>query len=80
MKQLTPPAFKANLTASLRKMRVNAKLTQAQLATKIGQPQSYVSKYEQGEKRLDLCQLKAVCEACGTTLVFFITALEDDAE
>lgn len=60
-------------------MRLNAGLTQAQLAEKIGQPQSYVSKYELGEKRLDLYQLKTICGACGVKLAFLIATIEDDA-
>lgn len=79
MKRAVPLAFKAKLIACLRGMRINAGLTQAQLAAKIDQPQSYVSKYELGEKRLDLYQLKTICKACGVKLAFFITTVEDDA-
>ena len=53
---------KNNLAALLRQARTEAGLTQSQLAEKISQTQSYVSKYESGEQRLDLIELEAVCE------------------
>lgn len=80
MKQATPPSFKAKVTAALRKLRIDAGLTQAALAAKICQPQSYISKYEMGEKRLDLYQLKTICQACGVNLAFLITMIEDDSQ
>lgn len=40
-------------------------LTQAQLASKLSRPQSFVSKYERGERRLDLIELMEVCDALG---------------
>lgn len=43
--------------------RKKAGLTQAQLALKIGQPQSFVSKYELGERRLDVIEFLEVTAA-----------------
>ena len=63
---------KVNLAALLRQIRLEADLTQLQLAEKIGQTQSYVSKYESGEQRLDLIELEAVCEAVGISLTDFV--------
>ena len=63
---------KKRLAALLRQIRVEADLTQAQIAEKIGQSQSYVSKYESGEQRLDLIELEAVCNAVGIHLVEFV--------
>lgn len=63
---------KTRLAALLRQIRLNANLTQSQLAEKIGQTQSYVSKYENGEQRLDLIELEAVCEAVGISLTAFV--------
>ena len=80
MKRRASQSFKANLIAHLRKIRLDAGLTQQQLAEKIGEPQSFVSKYEAGEKRLDLYQLKTICEVSGVNLIFFIKKLEDDRE
>lgn len=56
------------LQALLRQMRIDANLRQADLAKRIGQPQSFVSKYEAGERRLDLVQLHQLCEALGVPL------------
>ena len=38
-------------------------LTQQEVASRLGRPQSYVSKYESGERRLDVVEFLAVCEA-----------------
>lgn len=63
---------KARLATLLRQVRLDANLTQLQLAEKIGQIQSYVSKYENGEQRLDLIELEAVCKAVGISLTDFV--------
>ena len=59
---------KERLAALLRKIRQDANLTQLEVAQKLGQTQSYVSKYENGEQRLDLIELEAVCKAVGISL------------
>jgi len=38
-------------------------MTQQDVAAKLGKPQSYVSKYESGERHLDLVEFVEVCEA-----------------
>ena len=38
-------------------------LTQQEVASRIGKPQSYVSKYESGERRLDVVEFLIVCKA-----------------
>ena len=43
----------------LRRVRIEAKLTQAQLAKILGVTQARVSKYEQGERRIDILEFKA---------------------
>lgn len=63
---------KDHLAALLRQIRIDTNLTQSQLAEKIGQTQSYVSKYENGEQRLDLIELEAVCKAVGIPLTNFV--------
>jgi len=60
----------------LRRIRSDAGLTQAQMAKKLGQPQSYVSKYESGERRLDVLELSQVCRAAGISLADFVHLLE----
>ncbi len=39
-------------------------------------PQSVVSKFESGERRLDILELHDVCEALGISLVDFVRRLE----
>ena len=45
--------------------RKQAGLTQAELARKLGKPQSFVSKYELGERRLDVVEFLEVASALG---------------
>lgn len=40
-------------------------MTQEELATRLGFPQSFVSKYETGERRLDVMEFADVCIAIG---------------
>ncbi len=57
----------------LREMREEAGLRQLDVAAGLNQPQSFVSKYESGERRLDLLELELVCEACETSLDKFVS-------
>lgn len=41
--------------------------TQAEVAMRLGKPQSFVSKYESGERRLDVVEFLEVCEALSTS-------------
>jgi len=56
----------------IREFRQQAGLRQVDVAKRLDQPQSFVSKYESGERRLDLLELEQVCEACDTDLVNFV--------
>jgi len=47
------------------KARKKNGLTQMQVAAELGTPQSYVSKYESGERRLDVVEFIAVATALG---------------
>lgn len=66
---------KALLTL-LREVRTEADLTQVEMARSLGVPQSFVSKYESGERRLDLLELQQVCQALGITLEAFVKRFE----
>lgn len=55
----------------LREIRVEAGLKQADVAERIGSDQSFVSRYERGERRLDLVELEAICTACKMKLEEF---------
>lgn len=58
----------------LKRLRTSRRLSQADVARRLGQPQSFVSKYETGERRLDFVETAAVCEALGTDVVQFAAA------
>lgn len=46
-------------------MRKERKLSQWDVAKKLGRPQSFVSKYESGERLLDVIEFIAVARAMG---------------
>ena len=60
----------------LKKTRQKAGLTQAQLARKIGETQTFVSKCERGERRIDVIELQVFCRAFGVSLKQFVASLE----
>lgn len=62
--------------ALLRRVRTEAGLTQAAVAKRLAVPQSYVSDYETGSRKLDTLQMRQVCAALGTTLAEFAARLE----
>jgi transcriptional regulator with XRE-family HTH domain len=63
------------------KARQSAGLTQSQLSSKLSRPQSYVSKYERGERRLDLIEFLEIAEALEVEPETFIkTLLEENEE
>lgn len=49
--------------ALLREARKAAGLTQAQIAKAVGHPQSFVAKYENGERRLDVVEFLEIATA-----------------
>jgi len=53
------------LSNLLKEARVNAGLSQVNMAERLGKPQSYVSKYESGERKLDFVEVVEVCIALG---------------
>lgn len=61
----------------LRETREKAGISQEKLAGLIGRDQSIVSRWETGELRLDIVQLRDVCNAVGTTLPRFMEAYEE---
>ncbi|MEH1815523.1 MAG: helix-turn-helix transcriptional regulator [Nostoc sp.] len=55
--------------------RKAAKLTQTELSAKLGLPQSYVSKYERGERRLDVIEFLQVAQVLEIDPLAFIKEL-----
>jgi DNA-binding XRE family transcriptional regulator len=66
------------LCALLKRQRVEQELTQAMLAAKLDVPQSFISKIEAGERRLDVLELRQVCSAMGVSFRGFVQRLEDE--
>ena len=62
---------------TLKGFRDQAGLTQVQLAEELKQSQSFVSKCERGETRLDIVQLRVICRAFGITLPAFVAQFEE---
>jgi transcriptional regulator with XRE-family HTH domain len=60
----------------LRQIRRGAGLRQEDLAKLLGKRQSFVSKYESGERRLDLLELRQICRAVGISIMDFVDRLE----
>lgn len=59
----------------LQQAREARELTQAQVASRLGKPQSYVSKYETGERRLDVVEFLEVCKALNIRPVDVLKAM-----
>jgi DNA-binding transcriptional regulator YiaG len=64
------------LCALLVRLRRDAGLTQVRVAESLGVPQSFVSKYESGQRRLDVIELDHIATALGTTLHAVVDALK----
>ncbi|MGD0265861.1 MAG: helix-turn-helix transcriptional regulator [Candidatus Methylomirabilota bacterium] len=56
----------------LREARREAGLTQAVVAAKLHRPQSFVSKCESGERRVDVVELIEFARLYGKELTFFV--------
>jgi transcriptional regulator with XRE-family HTH domain len=55
--------------------RNDAGLTQVQVAAALKRPQSFVSKYESGERNLDVIEFLAVCRALGVRPTFILESI-----
>jgi transcriptional regulator with XRE-family HTH domain len=64
------------LCTLLRQLRREAGLTQVDVAKRLDVARSFVSKYESGERRLDVIELRHVAEAIGTTLEGVVSRLD----
>ena len=60
-------------------MREEAGLSQTALAEKLGKPQTFVSKSELGERRIDFLETLDICAACRVSAEQFIERLEKSA-
>ncbi len=74
-KSITTGAY-AELIRVLRDARVEAGISQQQLADRLEEPQSFVSKYESGSRRLDLVELREIANALGLSLSTLVKRFE----
>jgi DNA-binding transcriptional regulator YiaG len=61
----------------LRQARLDAGLTQAEVAARLNRPQSFVSKCESGERRVDVVELSLFASLYGKTLAYFAARASD---
>jgi len=66
----------AALLKLLRAARESAGVTQVELAERLGQTQSFVSKVERGDSRLDIIQLRTILQEFEMSLPDFVAQLE----
>ena len=64
------------LIKQLRKLRKDAEVLQGDLATLLDRPQSYVSKYETGERRLDFVDVYLICQALNVDFPTFAKSFQ----
>ena len=69
-------AQREKLLALLRQLRIDAGLTQTELASRLQRDQTFVSKYESGERRLDILEVREICRAIGVDFVAAMRRLD----
>lgn len=60
-----------NVIKKLRKARNEAGLMQVDVAEKLKKPQSYISKIERGERRVDIAELSILAKIYKKSLEYF---------
>lgn len=66
------------IIARLRAKREGKGLTQCQLAHILNVRQTYVSRIETCERRLDILELMNICEALGISFIDFVREIDED--
>lgn len=78
MSNSAKPALPRLLPSILTSLRTGLGLRQVDLAQKLGRPQSFVSKYESGERRLDLLEINEICIALHVSLSEVVARVEQE--
>ena len=76
MSNSVKPGLPRLLPSILTSLRTDLGLRQVDLAQKLGRPQSFVSKYESGERRLDLLEINDICVALHVSLSEVVARVE----
>jgi transcriptional regulator with XRE-family HTH domain len=71
MKPIHTPEYK-RMRERLREAREAAGMTQEKVAKELGKPQSFVSKVETGERRIDPTELEKFARLYGKPITFFL--------
>jgi transcriptional regulator with XRE-family HTH domain len=79
MKKILRSPEQLALQEMLKEARRRANLTQEVLGSKIGKPQSFVAKYEAGERLLNVIEFLFVLNALGVEPGDFISELNEKA-
>ncbi len=61
-----------NVIDKLKKARLGAGLKQSDVAQKLKRPQSYISKIERGERRIDISELKELVKIYKKDITHFV--------
>jgi transcriptional regulator with XRE-family HTH domain len=66
----------ATFLKAFREARRHQGITQVDLAERVGETQSFISKCERGERRIDLVELWTFCAAMDITLNEFVSRFQ----
>ena len=75
MKKTIHSEAQKSFSSLLRAARERKRLTQTDLANRLGRPQSFVAKVERGERRLDVIEFEQVADALGIPAIPFLRKL-----
>jgi transcriptional regulator with XRE-family HTH domain len=78
-KSIHSPAY-VMLREALKAARLSAGLNQQELAQRLDRPQSYVAKYETGDRRLDVLEFLEVCSAVSLRPNDLLATLQQELE
>jgi len=70
-KTIYTPKYK-QVVERLKTARLEVGFTQSKVAQKLGQPQSFISKIERGERRLDVAELAEVAKIYKKDIKYFL--------